>query len=163
QIEAQEDSESLKSPEQGITSAASHTGNCSWNTDGDCVRISSGQPRRTTSAPAPTPKKDVSPFTPGDQQTSPTSPRILQAESGPDGSIYSGAGENQVAFQDVSNPPHGQDVSSGGDSSLPDYLNHSAAGHMSVSGAANWENAADDNLRPANTSNAPYPANGTKP
>jgi len=164
QIEAQEDADSLRNPRQGITSTGNQTGACTWNPDGDCIRVAPTQPRRAFSGPEGAPRREVSPGTPGEPQTPPVSSRVLQAESGSDSSVYAGSGENQAVLQNVSNPSHDEESPSFGESSPPDYSNRSTGGRASVSGAAVWENATDENPPPMSAlSGGPYASGATQP
>ena len=163
QIEAQEDTDSLRSTGQAITSAGSRTANCTWNPDGDCVRLAPPQTRRVPAVPEGVPQKELSPGFPSDQPTPPSS-RMLQAEAGSDGSVYASSEESEATLQNVSNPPRPEDSSRfAGNPSQND--NHSGVGRSSLPGETGLGTGSDESLSTINVGSigAPYVPAGVQP
>ncbi|MGB2677801.1 MAG: SLBB domain-containing protein [Candidatus Acidiferrum sp.] len=103
QIEALEDSESVKPPPTETSEARAVP--CDLNEDRDCVQGTPARPRRAISTPeGNTPQKELSPSYPNEGQPLNASPRIMQTELNPEGSQFDGSStDGNVSFQSVSN------------------------------------------------------------
>ena len=103
QIEAQEDTESLK-PQKADTSEA-RISLCDPNDNRDCTQELSSRPRRQTSLPDEnTPQKDLTPNYPNEGQPLNPSPRILQTRGIPDGTLLNQNTDGGDSFLNVSDP-----------------------------------------------------------
>lgn len=98
QIEAQEDAEALRPAQQGAGAAETKSKPCTWNADGDCVQVAPSAPRPSISVPQGLPQKDLPPADPSDQQPSPASPRMLQADKGAADSPYEPSTADGASF-----------------------------------------------------------------
>jgi len=103
QIEAQEDSESLK-PQKPETREA-RSAPCDLNANTDCSQEMPSRSRRTTSSPDENvPQKDQNPNYPGEGQPLTPSPRILQTRGNPDGALLNPSTDGNDSFLSISEP-----------------------------------------------------------
>jgi protein involved in polysaccharide export with SLBB domain len=103
QIEAQEDSESLKSQKPETREAKSAP--CDLNANTDCSQEMPSRSRRTTSSPDENvPQKDQNPNYPGEGQPLTPSPRILQTRGNPDGALLNPSTDGNDSFLSISEP-----------------------------------------------------------
>lgn len=122
QVEAQEDSDSIRPPKQGMIETRSAP--CDWNADGDCVQSVPPRPRRAISTPeGEAPQQEMHPRYPNEGQPLTASPRVMQTELNPDGSPFGGTSDGNVSFQSVSNPIRKQGDQSFNGNVTPDALN----------------------------------------
>lgn len=103
QIEAQEDTESLK-PQKAETSEARNP-LCDQNETRDCTQEVPSRPRRQTSLPDENiPQKDLSPNYPNEGQPLNPSPRIMQTRGISDGTLLNPNNDGGDSFLNVSDP-----------------------------------------------------------
>jgi protein involved in polysaccharide export with SLBB domain len=101
QIEAQEDSESLKPPKAETSDAK--TVPCDSNENKDCVQGMPSRQRRTNSTPdGNAPEKEQVPGYPNEGQPLPPPPRMMQTETGPESSPYGGSTDGNASLQNIS-------------------------------------------------------------
>ena len=150
QVEAQEDSESLKPPKQAISEAKILS--CDWNADGDCVQTSPSAQGRGVSVPQENaPQREYVPPSPNDTRPPATqSPRILQTDASAYGSATSELTDRSVNMQGVSSPMRPQnDLSALGNVPMAPaspYLTGRAGGALSAAAAANDGTPDESNL-----------------
>jgi polysaccharide export outer membrane protein len=102
QIEALEDSESVKPP-SGASEAKAVP--CDLIEDKDCAQGATSRPRRPSAIPEETNQQKEPPsnyYNEGQPLTS--SPRLMQTDLNPEGAPLGGATDGNVSFQSVSNP-----------------------------------------------------------
>ena len=101
QIEALEDSESVKPPPTGTREA--NAVRCNWNEDTECVQGAASRPRRAIATPdESTPQKERPSNDSNDGQSLSPSPRIMQTDVNPEAAPFGGATDGNVSFQSVS-------------------------------------------------------------
>jgi protein involved in polysaccharide export with SLBB domain len=148
QIEAQEDAETLKSPRQGSGSVETKSKTCNLNPN-DCIEATPSPPPPSFSMPQGLPDRDVPPAYPGDQQSLPTSPRILQADRSPADPTYEPSPANGVAFLQTGagSSPSQESLSF---SDLPqNYLRNSAPDRTRTFASAGSEASTPEAVGPA--------------
>jgi protein involved in polysaccharide export with SLBB domain len=99
QIEAQEDTEAIKPPktETSETNAVP----CDWIDGGECVQ---GAPAGISTPQESTPRMEPPSYYPNEGLPLSSSPRILQTEANPEGLPFSGDTDENVSFQNISDP-----------------------------------------------------------
>lgn len=103
QVEAQEDTESLK-PQKAETSEARNS-LCDQNETRDCTQEVPSRPKRQTSLPDENiPQKDLSPNYPNEGQPLNPSPRIMQTRGISDGTLLNPNTDGADSFLNVSDP-----------------------------------------------------------
>src|SRR5208283_3568349 len=121
QIEALEDSESVKPP-SGASEARAVP--CDLNEDKECAQGAASRPRRAISTPEETNQQIEPPSNyPNDGQPLTPSPRIRQTELNPEAVPFGGTADENVSFQSVSNPMRKQGDQSFNGNMSPDSLN----------------------------------------
>ncbi len=121
QIEALEDSESVKPP-SGASEARALP--CDLNEDKECAQGAASRPRRAMSTPEESnQQKEPPPNYPNDGQPLTPSPRIRQTELNPEAVPFGGTADENVSFQSVSNPMRKQGDQSFNGNMSPDSLN----------------------------------------
>src|SRR5271169_6575601 len=145
QIEAQEDTESIKPPKTETSEAK--TVPCDANEDRECVQGTSPRPSRTNSNPDQNlQQKELTPNSPNDGQPLSPPPQIMQTESNSDGLPFEGATGSNILLQNVSSPSKQQeDLTSYGNLS-PDAMGTLPMGRMptgSSKGSSNDTSAGD--------------------
>jgi protein involved in polysaccharide export with SLBB domain len=139
QIEAQEDSESLK-PRKTETDEA-RTSLCDPNENRDCTQEIPSRSRRQTSNPDENaPQKDLTPNYPNEGQPLSPSPRIMQTRGISDGTLLNPSADGSDSFLNISDPmkQQGDPRSSGISPSDPlssALMDQARAGAMQSSGA----------------------------
>src|SRR5271157_3044317 len=122
QIEALEDSESVKTPNMSTSEAKAVP--CDLNADRECVQGAESRPRRAFSTPEETtPQKEPRSNYPNDGQPLSPSPRIMQTDANPEAAPFGGAADGNVSFRNVSNPMRRQGDQSFNGSISPDSSN----------------------------------------
>jgi polysaccharide export outer membrane protein len=103
QIEAQEDTESIKPPKAETREAKSVP--CELNETRDCAQEGPTRPRGTTATPEENaPQREPSPNYPNEGQPLPSSPRIMQARGNEDTSAYGQSPDGNDLFLNISGP-----------------------------------------------------------
>ncbi len=101
QIEALEDSESVKPPPAQTSGAKAAP--CDLNEDRECVQGAASRLRRANSTPEENPPHKESPANDSNEgQPLTPSPRIMQTGVNPEGASFGGATDGNVSFQSVS-------------------------------------------------------------
>lgn len=121
QIEALEDSESVKPP-SGASEAKAVP--CDLNEEKECAQGAVPRPRRPSTVPEETNQQKEPPsnyYNEGQPLT--PSPRLMQTELNPEGAPLGGATDGNVSFQSVSNPTRKQGDQSFNGNTAPDSLN----------------------------------------
>ena len=121
QVEALEDSESLKPP-SGTSEAK--TAPCDPNVGRECLPGAASGQRRVVSTPEETNQQKEPPSNyPNDGQPLTPSPRLMQTDVNPEGTPFGGAADGSVSFQSVSSPIRKQSDQSFNGNMSPDSLN----------------------------------------
>ena len=101
QIEAQEDSESIKPPKAETREAKSVP--CDSNESRDCAQEGPTRPRGTTATPEENaPQRELSPNYPNEGQPLPHSPRIMQARGNSDATLFGQSTDGNDSFLNIS-------------------------------------------------------------
>ena len=102
QIEALEDSESVKPPPTGASEAKAVP--CNLNENTECVQGAASRSRRAIATPdESTPQKEPPSNDSNDGQSLSPSPHIMQTDVNPEGAPLGGAGDGNATYQSVSN------------------------------------------------------------
>ena len=121
QIEALEDSESVKPP-SGASEAKAVP--CDLNEEKECAQGGVSRPRRPGAVPEETnQQKEPPPNYYNEGQPLTPSPRLMQTDLDPEGAPLGGAADGNVSFQSVSNPTRKQGDQTFNGNMAPDSLN----------------------------------------
>ncbi len=121
QIEAQEDTESIKPQNRQPIEAKEVP--CDLEDERECANRATDRPRRTLSTPSRNvPQQEPPSNSPNDGQPISSSPRIIQAEGSSDGLQFGGSTDGSISFQSVSIPMKPQRDPSFNENTSPNLL-----------------------------------------